>query len=453
MIEKLKRTIPVAAALMMCATQAQAQWNNDSTEYDTFDRYRFGGYGEMVAAFKNYGINRWKGTDGSTTTAGNTHLHRNTISIPRFVVAGDYKFNRHWMLGVEVEFESGGTGSAYEVENTENGEVEIETEKSGEVALEQFHITYRLNNAFALRAGHLVVPVGLTNAHHEPILFFGTVRPEGETSIIPNTWHETGIQVMGQFGREWASFDYTAMVVAGLNANGFDRNTWIAGGHQGFFEEDNFTSPGYVARLNYRGVPGLRLGGSFYYCADAGNNSYKPHTYKNLEVPVTLWSIDAQYQNQWVVARGNILSGHVGNTTRLSEKNGALDKNAPYSRTTPIAQKAVSYGMEAGLRLKGFIDGDAMPDLIPFARYEYYNPQEKVKTDSYHSTPADKRLKTSMWVAGVNYRPLPYLVVKADYTKRRIGGGEYNSENEFAIGVAFTGWFFSDKARLLSRKK
>ena len=115
-----------------------------------------------------------------------------------------------------------------------------EVEKGGEVALEQFHLTYRLNNAFMVRVGHQVVPVGLTNAHHEPILFFGTVRPEGETTILPSTWHETGLSILGQAGRRWASFDYQAMIVAGLNANGFDRNTWVAGGKQGLFETDNF---------------------------------------------------------------------------------------------------------------------------------------------------------------------------------------------------------------------
>lgn len=56
------------------------------------------------------------------------------------------------------------------------------------------------------------------------------------------------------------------MIVTGLNANGFDRNKWVRGGKQGLFEGDNFTSPAYVARLNYTGVPGLRLGGSIYYC-------------------------------------------------------------------------------------------------------------------------------------------------------------------------------------------
>ena len=32
----------------------------------------------------------------------------------------------------------------------------------------------------------------------------------------------------------------------------------MAGGKQGLFETDNFTSPAYVGRLNYEGVPGLR---------------------------------------------------------------------------------------------------------------------------------------------------------------------------------------------------
>ena len=422
--------------------EAYAQWNRDSTEMDSYNKFRIGGYGEVVAAFKNYGINRFNGT-----TTGNSDIKRNTISIPRFVLAGDYKFNQHWNLGVEIEFESGGTGSAYELENTENGEYETEVEKGGEVALEQFHLTYRLNNAFMVRVGHQIVPVGLNNEHHEPITFFGTVRPEGETSMIPNTWHETGLSIMGQFGRRWASFNYTAMVVAGLNANGFDRNSWVAGGKQGFFEVDNFTSPAYVARLNYKGIPGLCVGTSFYYCHNAGANSDKPQTYALYKIPVRIWSVDIQYQNRYLIARGNFMGGYIGNSDRLGYDNsdGAKVSNkSPYSRLAPIAEHAVSYGGEAGLRLKNMVANRKMPDLIPFFRYEYYNTQEKVVVSQYNTKNADNRLKTSMWVAGLNYRPLPYLVIKADYTRRRIGGGHYNNENEFALGVAFTGWFYSD---------
>ena len=53
----------------------------------------------------------------------------------------------------------------------------MEVEKGGEVALEQFHITRLIHPAFNVRAGHLIVPVGLTNEHHEPINFFVTSRP------------------------------------------------------------------------------------------------------------------------------------------------------------------------------------------------------------------------------------------------------------------------------------
>ena len=220
------------------------------TDNNEYTRFRMGGYGEAVASFKDYGINRYYGNPN-----GNTRVHRNTISIPRFVLAMDYKFSPKWILSAEIEFEAGGNGSAMELENSENGEYETEMEKGGEVALEQFHITRLIHPAFNVRAGHMIVPVGLTNAHHEPINFFGTVRPEGETTILPSTWHETGIEFFGTLGKGYATFDYQVLVVAGLNANGFDRNTWVASGKQGLFEEDNFNSPGYVFRVDYRGVP------------------------------------------------------------------------------------------------------------------------------------------------------------------------------------------------------
>ncbi|MCR5313728.1 MAG: hypothetical protein K6E54_08855 [Bacteroidaceae bacterium] len=411
-----------------------AQQNGDSiAEYQSFGKYRIGGYGEMVAAFKDYGTNRFYGN-----SEGNPKRDRNTISIPRFVLAGDYKFNSKWILGVEVEFEAGGVGTAVEIENSENGEYETEIEKGGEVAIEQFHITRLINPAFNVRAGHIIVPVGQNNAHHEPLNFFGTVRPEGETTIIPNTWHETGLEFFGQFGKGYASFAYQAMIVAGLNANGFDRNTWAGSGKQGAFEEDNFTSPGYAARLDYKGVPGLRLGLSFYYCKNIGDNADKYQTYKSAKLPLRIYNVEAQYKNSWVEARANYLLGSLTNSQIVSTTNTKQSNASPYTRTTPVANHAVAYGGEVGIKVKGLVDNPSFPDIIPFGRYEYYNSQEKISG----MQTADPRLKTSMWVAGINWRALPNVVVKADYTTREIGGGAYNSENEFAIGLAWAGWFF-----------
>ena len=423
--------------MVMLAGAAQA------AEPDTlgYNKFRFGGYGEIVANFKDYGINRFYGHK-----EGNAKQKHNTISIPRFVLAFDYKFTPKWILGAEIEFEYGGTGTSYELENTENGEYETEVEKGGEVALEQFHITRMIIPEFNVRVGHLIVPVGLTNAHHEPINFFGSSRPEGEMTIIPCTWHETGIEFLGKFGKGYGTFDYEAMIVTGLNANGFDRNNWVRKGKQGLFEGDNFTSPAYVARLNYTGVPGLRLGGSIYYCPNTGANSDKLITYDEIgRIPVTIYSLDAQYTNKYVTARANYLSGNIAHADQLGAKNGKLSNKSGYSRTTPIAKRAVSYNAEVGLNLKSIVGGGKnFPVIYPFAQYEYYNSQEKGEGMDV----MDARCQVSKWNFGLNWRALPNLVVKADYTTRQIGTakvfgtGNYNSENEFGIGIAYIGWFF-----------
>lgn len=430
---------PVKAdsVMMVSQTQTKTKKLKAVSADDDYQKLRFGGYGEMVAAFKDYGINRFRGS-----STGNKKDHRNTIAIPRFVFALDYKFSPRWTLGTEIEFESGGVGTAYELENSENGEYETEVEKGGEVALEQFHITYKAFDWLHVRAGHLILPIGLTNEHHEPINFFGTTRPEGETTLIPSTWHENGLELFGSFGQGYANFDYQAIVSAGLNACGFDRNNWVQGGKQGIFEEDNFTSPAYTLRLNYNGVPGLRVGASFYYCANTTANSDKLVEY-SFRAPLRIYTVDAQYKNSVVTARANFMWGSLTNSDRVSSVNTKLSNQSPYTRVVPVAHKAVSYGAEVGLNLAGIFRGANVPAIYPFARYDYYYPQKQCEGLYIE----DHRCEVSKWTAGVNWYALPNLVIKADYSTRQIGTskmfgkGKYNSENEFSIGVAYVGWF------------
>ncbi|MDE6578441.1 MAG: hypothetical protein K2J82_10655 [Muribaculaceae bacterium] len=429
------KTFATLLTLSCFGCGAMAQELADTAGYN---RFRVGSYAEIVAAFKDYGINRFQ-------AEGSTREHRNTIAVPRFTLGFDFKFNKKWILGAEIEFEAGGTGTAVELENNENGEYETEIEKGGEVALEQLHITRLIHPAFNLRAGHQVVPVGLTNAHHEPINFFGAVRPESQTSMMPSTWHETGLTIFGTFGKGHAILDYEVMVVAGLNANGFDRDTWIASGKQGFFETDNFTSPGYVARLDWRGAKGLRTGVSFYYCRNTGANSDKSQTYSSYgRIPLEIFSFDAQYRNRLLTARADLTYGHLGNSRAVNERNNRLPGASPYSRLTPVAKNTLSYGAEIGFNFGNVFSIAGCPTFIPFARYEYFNPQ-KVVEKPYT---ADRRLEVSKWTAGLNWFALPNLLVKADYSTRQIGTskvfgkGPYNSENEISIGVAYIGWFF-----------
>ena len=72
-----------------------------AAEPDTlgYNRFRFGGYGEMVANFKDYGINRFYGHK-----EGNAKQNHNTISIPRFVLAFDYKFTPNSISAPKIHF-------------------------------------------------------------------------------------------------------------------------------------------------------------------------------------------------------------------------------------------------------------------------------------------------------------------------------------------------------------
>ena len=109
-------------------------------------------------------------------------------------------------LGTEIEFENGGTGATMEIEhNKEGGEIETEIEKGGEVALEQLHITKHFSNAFNLRIGHMIVPVGLTNSHHErsvPRAKRRSCRPRGTKRESPYwaIWETSGTRPCSSAG-------------------------------------------------------------------------------------------------------------------------------------------------------------------------------------------------------------------------------------------------------------
>lgn len=44
-----------------------------------------------------------------------------------------------------------------------------------------------------------------------------------------------------------------------------------------------------------------------------------------------------------------------------------------------VAKNALCYGLEAGLNLSAFFSQKKCPVIYPYARYEYYNPQERQK--------------------------------------------------------------------------
>ena len=289
----------------------------------------------------------------------------------------------------------------------------------------------RIVNAFNVRIGHMIVPVGLTNSHHEPNLYFGTVRPESETTILPSTWHETGIAFLGYFN----NFRYEAMLVSGLDPNGFSSENWIGSGRQKIFEKSTFTNPAVAARLEYSGVRNLRLAASGYY-GNTAKNSSKPYAMAGVKGTVTIGSFDAQYMSRNLIARANFIYGTITDSKEIYDINRKYFNSTGYP-ITPFGKAAMAYGAEVGYNILSFFN--TKERLFPFIRYEYYNTGQQIAS----GTQKLPRYKRDLITVGLNYYLLSSLVLKFDYSHRRIGGNAYNSEDTFGVTLAYTGWFFS----------
>ena len=361
------------------------------------------------------------------------------FDLPHAVVYMGYDFGHGWTFGTEIEFEHGGNGLAYEKEDEEGGEWEQEVEKGGEVELEQFWIQKSFSRAANLRFGHIVVPVGLTNAHHEPTNFFTVYRPEGESTIMPSTWHQTGASFYGRAG----DFRYEAQLLAGLNADGFTNTNWIKNGTKSPLEYDVANKYGVALRLDNYSVKGLRLGLSGYYGHSIGN-SYPRNaagvdaTYKGR---VVVGAFDLTYKGHNWIVRGQADYGYLGDAEQLKYLYNRMNKKSPFHHSAYVSKNAYAVGLEAGY--------DILPLLTPstlhqspstkhfylFGRYEQYDPYASATKGISYNYTAVRRM-----AAGVNYFPVPQVVVKAEFSKRFLKD-VYNNEPAVNISVAYEGFF------------
>ena len=431
-----------AAACMLTPDCAKAQYSAaDSVQnHVKGNRLSIGGYGEAAYTRNFYSDNVYRYTDPKSYKNDPSH---GRFDIPHAVIYISYDFGKGWTMSSEIEFEHTGSGGAIEKEYSEGGEWEQEVEKGGEVELEQFWIQKSFGSFLNVRAGHIVVPVGLTNAHHEPLSYFTVYRPEGEATILPCTWHDTGISIWGRLG----DFRYEVQMLAGLDAFMFDRENWIQGGAGSPFEFKVANKYGFAARIDNYTLPGLRVGLSGYY-GQAMHNSY-PHefegedangnkkTYDGTKGRVAIGAIDFTFNRYNWIVRGNADYGYLSNASTISKiKRNLTSNNAPYKKT-PVGKNAVAVGIEAGYNVFSQI-GKLREDnqkLYLFGRYEYYNSYIPAKDQAKYEYTGKNRM-----AFGVNYYPIPQIAVKAEYSKRFFKS-QYNNEPSVSLGVAYQGFF------------
>jgi hypothetical protein len=302
------------------------------------------------------------------------------------------------------------------------GELELEhafvegLEEGGELELEQAYVDFLLTRSFNIRAGMLLVPMGIINERHEPPVYQGVERPFVDTFIIPTTWFDAGAGIHGEIGR---GLRYRAYAMAPLNALEFSADEGIREGRlKG--SQANVRGIAVAGRTEYVGMPGLTLGASLW----RGDTAF---AIRRFDVPVRVAEVDARYKLRRLETRGEFAHISIGNAAALNDATQRIVGISPN-----VASGLRGFYGEAAYRVWA---AGVSRDLVAFLRYENFDTQFRMPAGFLPLKEFDR----DAFIMGVTYYPDPDVAVKADYIWQRNQSGVVKSPNSFNVGL---GWWF-----------
>ena len=200
----------------------------------------------------------------------NQRILNNLSAIPQGVTIGGYGeilYNKPQDLNAEIDVQRLVMLFGYKFDERVQFVTEIEFEHVKEVYVEQAFINYNLTQGLNIRAGLMLVPMGIINEFHEPTTFNGVERPNLDKNIIPTTWREIGIGVSGRLNG--ISARYQVYLFNGfLSHNGENgilkgSNGLRSGRQKG--AESTMSNVNLAGKFDFYGIRGLRLGLSGYH--------------------------------------------------------------------------------------------------------------------------------------------------------------------------------------------
>jgi len=282
----------------------------------------------------------------------------------------------------------------------------------GAVEIEQAFVDARLlGDALSLRAGLVLIPMGIVNQWHEPPVFHGVERPAFDTVIIPTTWRELGAGFTGQIAEV---LRYELYLTTTLNPLRLSETGLASARTQGSFAPAN----GYAVsgRAELEPVLGMIAGASFFFSNMGGNADYyrQDGRERDLKLPVFGYSLDARVRRAGFEARAVWAQFFLPNSDDLVVAYRA--DGSPYfpreatEGTLPTRLEGgyveLAYDVLSLLHVSH--------ELLAFARLETYDTQAAVPK-GYKRNPA---LDIDELTLGMTYRPVTQLVFKGDLQLR-----------------------------------
>ncbi|MBI3530016.1 MAG: hypothetical protein HY067_18875 [Betaproteobacteria bacterium] len=323
------------------------------------------------------------------------------VDVRRFVLGFQHRFDPNNKVVTELEVEHAVSSAS----------------DPGEVEVEQAYVEHALNPTWSARGGLFLIPLGLLNEKHEPTAYYGVERNFVETAIIPTTWREGGLQFVGNFENGFT-------LQTGIST-GFDLNKWDATSTEGAesplgsIHQELALAKGrdlsVFGALNWRGVPGLQLGGGLF---TGGATQGQAITNSR----VTLWDLHAR----WTPGRWDLAALYArGSISKTAELNTTLVGNP-----TLIPKSFDGWYAQAAYKL--WMHNDYV--LSPFVRWEQFNTARSFADLGVGLTP-DAAPTERVITVGANFQVTPGIVLKADVQRFR----ENDDANRFDLGL---GWSF-----------
>lgn len=366
--------------------QVVEEINMEQESSSALSKFSFGGYGEIHAT-----IAEGDDADGDSN---------DQLDIHRFVAYIGYDFADWLKFTSEVEIEHAMVSSG----------------DSGELEIEQAYLDFLLTDYANVRVGRTLVPVGYLNQHHEPTNFNGVERPNFYKSIIPTTWWSDGVGLFGSLG----DLSYQVSVLGGLDGSEVS-SSGIRGSR--LKERPSLNDPAYALRLDYTPFASrdlkLRLGTSFYYSGlNNGNKGDDP----DLQGDLTIYEADFNLNVKDFDLSGAMAWEEIGGVENLA---------------AGVAEEIFGYYLEAGYHYfpASWQTGKlAKADAVFFVRYDDYDTQDKMPSGVL----ADPSKDRHDWTMGLTFKPVPNVVVKADYQILKSEAAT-DPDNTINLGI---GWQF-----------
>jgi hypothetical protein len=331
-----------------------------------------GGYGEV-----NYNE-----PDGKTT---------GTMDVHRMVILFGYNFSENVQFVTEIEYEH-----------------------VNELAVEQAFINYNVSDNINVKAGLMLIPMGIINEYHEPTTFFGVERSNVDNFIVPSTWREIGIGISGKLDN--ASIKYQAYLFNGFNSSNLRGIDGLRKGRQKG-AKSKVSSAVISAKLDYYGIKGLRLGLAGYF----GDTYTEDNTVIGSNVGISMIGFDARYTYKKFKARAEFITASISDVENYNMVNNSdLGKNLQ------------GWFVETAYNL---LSNKKQQKLYSFIRYEQYNTHHSVGN---FVTNANKSYDRQDITIGLNYELTDGAIFKMDYQiKDDATNNTINNVFNMGIGVWF----------------